>query len=206
MDAPKTLASEVECTERSRLLTRTHVKDLARLVAGIRDAKGPGYKIPDFDPLDGGVNAEVLFLLEAPGRRAVTSGFVSRNNPDETARNFFLLSEEAGIDRRRTVTWNSVPWYIGSETKIRPARREDIVEANEWLKQLLAMLKRLRLVVLVGKKALHAIHIVSSSRPDVHVMAMPHPSPMFINRNPGNRIRILTALTEVSAQIASADA
>ena len=40
--------------------------------------------IPHFDPLDGGSNAQVLFLMEAPGPKASASGFVSRNNPDET--------------------------------------------------------------------------------------------------------------------------
>ncbi len=73
--------------------------------------------VPHFDPLDGGINARVLFLLEAPGAKAVASGFVSRNNPDETARNFFDLNMAAGIARRDTVCWNVVPWYIGTGTK-----------------------------------------------------------------------------------------
>ena len=41
-------------------------------------------------------DAAILYLLEAPGRRAIESGFVSRDNPDETAKNFFLLNIEAG--------------------------------------------------------------------------------------------------------------
>ena len=144
MDAPKTLGDEPERAARTALLSRPHFEDLARLVERMRRAKGPSYKIPDFDPIDGGSGAEVLFLLEAPGPKAVTSGFVSRNNPDETAQNFFLLNAEAQIDRRRTVTWNAVPWYIGSGMKIRPAKRDDVREADEWLKQPLATLHRLR--------------------------------------------------------------
>jgi hypothetical protein len=65
-------------------------------------------------------------LLEAPGGRAVGSGFVSRNNPDETAKNFFLLNQEAGLPRSRTVTWNVVPWYVGSGEKIRAVTDADI--------------------------------------------------------------------------------
>ncbi len=38
-------------------------------------------EIPFFDPLDGDVNARCLFVAEAPGPRAVLSGFVSRDNP-----------------------------------------------------------------------------------------------------------------------------
>ncbi|MGH7717468.1 MAG: hypothetical protein ACREON_01305 [Gemmatimonadaceae bacterium] len=64
---------------------------------------GPEARVPDFDPWDGGTDAEVLYLLEAPGGKAVESGFISRNNPDETARNFFELNRAAGIPRQRTV-------------------------------------------------------------------------------------------------------
>jgi hypothetical protein len=41
-----------------------------------------------------------LFVLEAPGPQAVRSGFMSRNNPDETAKNWFDPSRDTGINRR----------------------------------------------------------------------------------------------------------
>jgi uracil-DNA glycosylase len=205
MDAPKTLAIESECVARRGLLSLPHMKDLASLVDKMRNGKGPSYKIPDFDPLDGGSSARVLFLLEAPGPKAMTSGFVSRNNPDETAKNFFLLNEEAGIDRRHTVTWNAVPWYIGSGKKIRPAKHQDVREADEWLKELLETLHQLRIVVFVGQKALHAQGVVQGHRPQIEVMAMPHPSPLFINRASGNRERVLASLMALSARIAAID-
>ena len=206
MDAPKTLASHPERAARTALLSQPHMEALARLVEKMRQAKGPSYEIPDFDPLDGGSNAQVLFLLEAPGPKAVASGFVSRSNPDETAKNFFLLNDAAGIDRRRTITWNAVPWYIGSGTKIRPAKRDDVREADQWLKELLATLHQLRIVVFVGQKALHAKGVVQGCRPDVEVMAMPHPSPMFINRASGNTERVMAALKELAARMAASDA
>jgi hypothetical protein len=62
-----------------------------------------GSGIPYFDPWDGGTAAEALYLLEAPGAKAVLSGFISRNNPDETVKNFFQLNQQAGIPRKRTV-------------------------------------------------------------------------------------------------------
>jgi uracil-DNA glycosylase len=206
VDAPKTLATELERAARTALLSQRHVEALARLVESMREAKGPSYKIPDFDPMDGGSNAEVLFLLEAPGPKAVASGFVSRNNPDETAKNFFLLNHEAGIDRRRTITWNAVPWYIGSGTKIRPAKRDDVREADEWLKALLETLHQLRIVVFVGQKALHARGVIQSCRPAIEIMTMPHPSPVFINRASGNRNRVLAALQMLAARMAASDA
>lgn len=204
MDAPRNLASDSERAERRCLLSQPHMVDLVRLVESIRTTKGPSHQVPDFDPLDGGTSAQVLFLLEAPGPRAVTSGFVSRNNPDATAKNFFLLSEQAGIPRGRTVVWNAVPWYIGTGTKIRQAHRADVLEAGEWLAQLLAVLPQLRWVMFVGKQALHAQGIVRRARPAVDIMTMRHPSPVFVNRRPGNRERILASMRELSACMAAA--
>lgn len=83
MDAPKTLANEAERAARSAMLSLPHVHGLAQFVQRMREAKGPDHAIPDFDPLDGGADARLLYLLEAPGRRAVASGLISRNNPDE---------------------------------------------------------------------------------------------------------------------------
>ena len=83
----------------------------------IRQETGLAREIPYFDPLDGGIAAKCFFLLEAPGPKAVVSGFISRNNPDETAKNFFNLNQDADLPRKSTVSWNVVPWYIGSGKK-----------------------------------------------------------------------------------------
>ncbi len=159
---------------------------------------GSTASIPYFDPWDGGINAEVLFLLEAPGPKAVEAGFISRNNPDETAKNFFLLNQEAGIARARTVTWNVVPWYIGSGTRIRPANRTDIKQGSTPLADLLALLPALRAVVLVGQKAGMARRVIGDLLPGVRVFDTPHPSPLFVNNKPENRIRLLAALKDVA--------
>jgi len=156
MDTHQPLA---DCDERQRRLDMIHeprVKPLTVFVHRIRAAESPEQRVPYFDPLDGGIEAEALFLLEAPGPRAVDSGFVSRDNPDVTARNMRLMSLEAGIDRTRTVLWNIVPWYVGSKQKIRPAMVGDVKTAKPYLERLLPLLERLRVVALVGKKALMA--------------------------------------------------
>ena len=123
MDAPKSLGITAVRGARVSALELPHVEPLSAFVRNLRAKMGPSYTVPYFDPADGGVQADCLFLLEAPGPKAVKSGFVSRNNPDETAKNFFLLNLEAGIDRERTIVWNIVPWYLGSGTKIRPPTR-----------------------------------------------------------------------------------
>jgi len=75
-----------------------------------------------------------------------------------------------------------------------------------WLDELLDLLPRLRCVVFVGKKALHAKRAVLKQVPGVAVFEMPHPSPTFINRAPTNRQRALSALEQVSEYLACSDA
>lgn len=201
VDMPKSLASQTERLERLALLREPHVAPLTAFVEGLRRQLGAQYKVPYFDPHDGGVEAECLFLLEAPGPRAVWSGFVSRNNPDETAKNFLLLSEEASIPRRCTAIWNIVPWYIGCGSRIRPATQTDISAALPSLRELFRLLVKLRVVALVGKKAASAEPTVRSLAPGVRTYAMPHPSPMFVNRSPGNRLKLLEHLKSVASVI-----
>ena len=190
----KLLRDPVAREQRLASLELPHVAMLTALVRALREERGPEYSIPHFDPADGGQDAEILFLLEAPGPQAVRSGFVSRDNPDETAKNFLMLCEEAGIDRRRTVCWNVVPWYIGTGKKIRAATARDVASGLQSLGRLLELLPRLSTVVLVGGKAARAREFMVEQRPQIHVVEMPHPSPMFINRSPGNRDRILAVL------------
>ena len=200
-DAPKSLARPEVRASCESLLQQSHMNQLTSFVHRLRESLGQEFRIPYFDPLDGGVDAEVLFLLEAPGPKAVTSGFVSRNNPDESAKNFFLMNAAAGIERKRTVTWNVVPWYVGSGRKIRPVTASDVRQADEGLRMLLSLLCRLRFVALVGQKARYARRIIEVSRPDVQILEIPHPSPMFVNRAPGNRARLQTALLDLASRL-----
>lgn len=197
-DRPKLLGNAAARVSRSDQLGEPHVAPLTAFVSELRAEFGAAASIPDFDPWDGGTEAEVLFLLEAPGARAVASGFISRNNPDETAKNFFELNHEAGIPRRRTVTWNVVPWYIWTKTTIRPATRADIQAADLALRRLLALLPRLRAVVLVGRAAERAATSIHATCPQLRLFVSPHPSPLFVNNKPGNRDRLLSRLREVA--------
>jgi uracil-DNA glycosylase len=171
-------------------------------VEALRHEYGPALTIPDFDPWDGGVDAEILYLLEALGPRAVASGFVSRNNPDESAKNFFELNAEAKIPRKRTVTWNVVPWYIGAGKSIRAAERTDLAQGVHLLPKLLSLLPKLRAVVFVGRKSEYARETVMEQLPNVKLFYCPHPSPQCLNTDPANRQRILDVLHEVAVAIA----
>jgi hypothetical protein len=87
------------------------MRKLTQFAAALRE-RGMGI-VPDFDPLDGGVDARILFLFEKPGPMTSEdrggSGFISRNNDDPTAEATFRFMQAAGIPRTLTVIWNVVP-------------------------------------------------------------------------------------------------
>lgn len=199
VDFAKSLADEKLVVLRREALTKGDFAPLVSFVEALRRNAPAG--VPDFDPMDGGVNAECLFLLEAPGAKALGSGFVSRNNPDETAKNFFHLNVEAGLQRQRTITWNAVPWYIGTGNRIRPAEKSDLRAAEVHLGQLLSLLRYLRVVVLVGRKAQRFSNLVRSIAPGIPVLQCPHPSPLSLNGRPERRSEILHCLTAVAEML-----
>jgi uracil-DNA glycosylase len=200
-DQPKSLKYPVVRSRRLAMIEDDHIRPLTEFIRFIRREEKLEEEVPYFDPLDGGVEARCLCILEAPGARAVASGFISRNNPDESAKNSFLLYQEAGIPRRDTVLWNIVPWYIGSGTRICSATMSDIEAGYGYLRQLFELLPRLTTVVLVGKKAQKAEGRIRGIRRDLRIFRCPHPSPLFVNNKPGNRDLILDVLRDVSAHL-----
>ena len=136
-DHPKSLKDPSEIAARKKRLDEKHVKPLTEFVRKIRRERR-GYDVPYFDPLDGGVRAKCLFMLESPGRMTkkmgcgvrrggrVGSGFVSRNNNDETAKNFFEANEVAKLPRKWTVTWNIVPWDLSKDGQKQPPTKAEI--------------------------------------------------------------------------------
>lgn len=200
-DAPKTLRFPLEVEARTRCLTAPDVQPLTDFVRDIRRAQGASYEVPFFDPCDGGIKARVLFLGEAPGPKAVASGFISRNNPDETAKNTFELHRDAGLVRSAVLLWNIVPWYVGSEAKIRAVTASDLRQASAWLERLVGLLPEVRGVVLMGDKAERGFRPFQD-RLNLRVFKSPHPSPVNLNRRPGARDQILAAWQEVAAWLA----
>jgi uracil-DNA glycosylase len=192
----KCLHDPLLCRLRKLRIHEPHVAALSALVERIRADCHAG--VPDFDPLDGGVEAECLFVLEAPGRKALSTGFVSRNNPDETAKNWFDLNVQVGIDRQRTAIWNVVPWYLGDGKRIRGATPTDVGLGSDYLLLLIEMLHNLRIVVLVGRAASRVRYDILNRFPNLKIAEVAHPSPTFINRSPLNRQVVLDGLLAVS--------
>jgi uracil-DNA glycosylase len=157
--------------------------------------------VPDFDPTEAGTDAPILLLLEAPGPKATRerggSGFVSPDNNDGSAENMWRLLREAGVDRRREIaTWNVVPWYIGTDRKIRPAGSADLLQGRPYIDELVSLLPGLRAVVLIGR---HAALAWSRLGIDIKAVTAPHPSPQNLNTRPHYRLAILEALAEARA-------
>jgi uracil-DNA glycosylase len=109
----------------------------------------------------------------------------------------FEICQEIGLRREQTIIWNIVPWYIGSGTKIRPAKRTDIDEGYKYIGKLLDLLPNLRTIVLLGLKAHQIREDIEKSRPDICVIESYHPSPLFINRRQENRQMIIEALGQI---------
>jgi hypothetical protein len=194
-DLPKILGDPAVVQSRLSQVHEAHIFPLTHFVERLRFDKGDN-RIPYFDPWDGGVGAEILFLLEAPGPKAKI--FVSRNNPDETAKNIFELTMEAGISRKRCVNWNVVPWPCqNADGTNRNPTNAEVREGVDSLGELFNLLPKVNKVVLLGQKAQRAERHIRQLRSDLEVFLTRHPSAMSLNRNPGNREELLTALMAV---------
>jgi uracil-DNA glycosylase len=151
--------------------------------------------VPDFDPFDGGSAARILFVLERPGPQAMKSGFISRDNPDESARNFRTLLAKSEIARADTCLWNIVPWYDARSVRISEG---DLQRGAAFLTELLKLMPRVRVVVFVGRRAQRGGAMITLPE-KMRCLECPHPSPLNLNTNPHQRIAILEVLREARA-------
>lgn len=175
-DAPRILRMPGAIAQRKQMLGENHIAPLARYVYGLR-AKHPDWEFQDFDPLDGGTGADMLFLLEKPGPmtsptgKRKGSGFISRNNDDPTAEALFNFMVQAEIPRKRTVLWNVIPgWNETIKTTSKEVRR-----GIDELKNLLPLLPKVQTVVLVGGKAQMALPLIQGI--GLRVFKSAHPGP-----------------------------
>ncbi len=118
-DNPRSLRDPEVCAARRAALGAPHILPLTPHVRDLRE-RSPAIEFPDFDPLDGGVEARLLFLMEKPGPMTSAerdgrqgSGFISRDNDDPTEQAIFTFMREAGIPRREIVLWNLIPGWSG---------------------------------------------------------------------------------------------
>ncbi len=172
-DLPRSMADPEVRARRRAMLNQKHIAPLTKFAAKLRDR--PGVEVPDFDPFDGGINAQVLFLFEKPGPMTASgggSGFISRDNDDPTAETTYGFMQQAGIPRKMTVTWNIIPWWNGT----RKVTAAELREGVACVKELVSLLPKLEIVVLVGRKAARASTYLGSI--GLHIITSDHPSPL----------------------------
>lgn len=168
-DQPRLLKSQDEIERRKEMLSEPHMMPLADYISKLR--KSDFGDIPDFDPCDGGVNAQALFLFEKPGPKAFESGFISRNNNDQTAENTFKFMLEARLPREKVCIWNVILGWNGT-IKV---TTDELKQGIEALGDLFRLLPHLKVVVFVGKKAAKAKPLLEGT--NLTLMESVHPSP-----------------------------
>lgn len=158
---------------------------LFHFVLTIRKNEGLNEEIPDFDPKNGNLNAKFLLVLEAPGPKAIKSGYVSIENPDSTAKNLGRQLSKANVSNDEIAIWNVVPWYVGNEnkTKIRAINGGELDVGIRYLKELISLMPNLKCIVLVGGTARKA-HVELSLSTKARILSCHHPSPRAINALP----------------------
>ncbi|MES2465647.1 MAG: N-acetylglucosamine-6-phosphate deacetylase [Armatimonadota bacterium] len=200
-DAAYSLRSSENTAARAERLEEPRIKPLSDFVRRLRSLPdiGDPEGVPWFDPADAGINAQVLLLLEAPGGRSVSSGFVSSNNPDPTARNLWDLRDASGLRRDQTLIWNIVPWYVGETdwSKIRGVEQNDIELGTKYLQKLLELLPNLRVIVTLGAPARAGWQKLPPEITErYHTIYTWHPSAQSLNPHPERKEAILQALKD----------
>jgi hypothetical protein len=173
---PRLFKSKVEVAARRAMLDQPHIAPIARFLADLR-AANPSWEFPDCDPLGGGVDAEILFIFEKPGPKTSEagggSGFLSVDNDNPTAANSCAFLDEAGIARERTLFWNVMPGWNGKIAYT----KDELKEGPKALRGLLALLPKLRAVVLVGTPTQQTRNAIVALRPGLKIISSAHPSP-----------------------------
>jgi len=177
-------------------LYEPHVLPLTRWAGLLR---ATGWDVPDFDPDDGGIHASALFLLESPGPRAVQSRFVSRDNPDPSARNMAAALNLTGFERRDTILWNVVPYCVSTRERNRNATVQQIRAAAHVTQEFVDMLANLKAVTFCGRRAQVMLPLLKFSA-GVGVFSTFHPGAQSFNRE-RCRSDILATFREVRASI-----
>lgn len=198
-DQPRLFHDPQEVSKREMEIDLPHVAPLNNWVRKLRQKFDNDANIPWFDPWDGGIEAKILWLLEAPGPKATKkrgSGFISCNNDDQTAKNTWETREEAGVPRKMVVHWNVIPYYIGSDTKIRAYNNTDVASVRPYLKELLGFFPNLKAVILGGTAARTVWYDLSTKNTSLHVIECPLPSPTNLNTRPGYREKVVSAWRE----------
>lgn len=192
--------------KREKLHRERKMQPLVKFTDNLR--KDSGESVPNFDPDDGGVKAEVLFVFQDPGPTVKDSDFISRDNypfnrRDYSARNVTETSDRVNLHRERTISWNAVPWRVEKKDLKREFRR---AQRDECLTELLRLFegRNLRAVALFGNYAHDLADEVMKAREDLGIRKdlgifdeAPHSSIQAMNGQEGNRERFAETFRKI---------
>lgn len=130
-----------------------HVEPINRLVDVLIAEKGDHW-MPYVAPYHGGTEAKILLLFQDPGRMTATShsgsGFIGCENDDPSAELLADCLDEAGIEQRDVVPWNSYPWFLPDQGGVTGAMR---IQGLLPLQKVIALLPLVPTVVSCGSVA-----------------------------------------------------
>lgn len=185
-DAGVLLHEDEDAPERHARLGEPHVAPLMTLVARIADETGE--HVPAVDPESGGVDSRILVLRRDPRCSAVRGpAMTSVHRDDPASGNLLVCLEAAGLTVGDVLFWHVVPWWIDDPARSDGARRSPAQQARRaapYLAAIVALLPRLRAVVLLGRdtEQAWARAVGAQALPaDVVVFTAPHPSPLAWN-------------------------
>jgi hypothetical protein len=163
------------------------IGDLNRWVDGVRAETGES--VPYFDPraaLDG---AKVLLLLQDPsGAADGESGFISRDNNDQTAHNVYELYLKTSLRYEDCIAWNVIPWWVANPAKGPRSLASEARRARQYLEEVIDLLPGdLAAVIVMGETQTQpawqaAVGHRHSSFRGAEVRFTAHPGPLAINQ------------------------
>jgi hypothetical protein len=194
------LASMTERRRRLEMLDEPQVEPLSRFLQHICN-DNPDKCVLHVDPRDGGIHCKALFLMLAAGTNSTSSGFLSIDNTDGTAKNFRELFRVASIPRKDFLLWNIIPWTIGKDSEgNREMKDRDIEKGLQYLGVLFKRLQQLKVIVLLGKNT-HIYKDRIQQFKGLPILEAAHPTPTVFNCHRKVKAQTQATFLEVARHI-----
>jgi uracil-DNA glycosylase len=161
--------------------------------------------MPYFDPLDGGIEARVLILLESPTRSGPYPRFASRDNRSPTQVNLNQCLEQSGLTRKESVLWNAYPWLPDKFGAHRTLPIASITKGMLALTSVLKMLPNIEVAVLAGSLARKASSMICRYISCIEIIETFNPSPKSLSVDRSRRDHIIDALKSAKLLLDAAD-
>lgn len=132
--------------------------------------------LPYAAPWHGGIEAPVLCVLNDAGEQARVAEFFCIRTPDRTSDRLRHLMTEFQIAPEEISFWNGYPWPRETKKDLLP---EEALEGGTALLEMLALMKNVKLLLLLGRKARDAADAVLpellSAHAELRIIRSLHP-------------------------------